>query len=426
MSAAKKTGMTSLAPLVKKVIPSVVNISSLSQAASGNPLVDDPELSNLFDMPTDSHPGTKSLGSGVIVNAQLGYIVTNSHVIQDHDKIVVSLEDDRIFRAKIIGSDPESDIAVIQINADNLVAISFADSKKIKVGDFVVAIGNTFGLGQSVSSGIISALGRSGFGPTEFIQTDATINPGNTGGPLLNLKGQLVGINTAILGTDGANIGISFAIPSNIAHDRLMQLVEFGKVKRRRLGIRVQANNNSMRTLYNLKSKKGVVVTHVAKHSLAEKSKMKHGDLLTHINGIAINNPAEVHNILAEHQENKLSISVIRRGRLLTLEIGASIPNHLSEAIGGEQVNVKLAGATISNIGSQHPLYGRVQGVVLRKVFKGSPAWLEGLRSEDVVVSVNRQTISNVEEMRRAAKSRRDRTLLNIKRGKKALFILVR
>lgn len=416
----------SLAPMVKRVLPSVVNISSSSPASNGNPLIDDPELSPIFDIPTESNPGTNSLGSGVVVNANLGYIITNSHVIQNQDKIRVTLFDGRSFLAKIIGTDAESDIAIIQVNADNLVAVKFANSRSIRVGDFVLAIGNTYGLGQSVSSGIVSALDRSGLGMKGFIQTDATINPGNTGGALLDLKGRLVGINTALMGSDGISVGISFAIPSNKAKEVLNQIVEFGSIRRKRLGIRVQAINSAMKTLYSLTSDKGVVIGHVAKQSAAEKAGLRIGDVITHINGIAILGPASVQDMLADFSGKKLQLSVISNKRSKTVMINYPKSPHHHIQLGGEQINKKLAGAIISNISAEHSLYGRVQGVILHRVFKGSPAWREGLRANDVIVSVNRQSISNIEEMRRAAKSRQDRTLLDIKRGDKALFVLVR
>ncbi|MDX2426446.1 MAG: trypsin-like peptidase domain-containing protein, partial [Cycloclasticus sp.] len=237
--------LPSLAPILDKVTPAVVNIATKNFVQQReNPLLQDPFFRRFFQIPnTPTKRSSQSLGSGVIVDAQKGLIITNHHVIGKADEITVTLRDGRSFNATVVGSDPESDVAVIKIKAEGLTKLKIADSDNLRVGDFVVAIGNPFGLGQTVTSGIVSALGRSGLGIEgyeDFIQTDASINPGNSGGALINLRGELIGINTAIIAPNGGNVGIGFAIPSNMAISLKDQLVKFGKTNRGQLGISVQ------------------------------------------------------------------------------------------------------------------------------------------------------------------------------------------
>ncbi len=230
--------LPSLAPMLEHVTPAVVNINSKTRVAVRDPFFDDPMFRRFFGIPNGPRERVQqSLGSGVVVDAAKGYVLTNNHVVEGADDIAVTIADGRTVKAKVLGTDPDSDLAVIQIPAEKLTALPVADTSKLRVGDFVVAVGEPFGLGQTVTSGIVSALGRTGLGGSgvqNFIQTDASINPGNSGGALVNLRGELVGINTMIFSPSGGNVGIGFAIPSNLALDVMRQLIEFGEVKSRR------------------------------------------------------------------------------------------------------------------------------------------------------------------------------------------------
>ena len=276
---------TSLAPMIKRVKSSVVNISTYSTQQYGyNPLLSDPFFRYFFDLPDpgefrEEERRQQSAGSGVIVNAKAGIVMTNYHVIESADEVFVGTIDGRSFKANIVGTDPELDIAILEIDADNLTRITLADSSLLEVGDFVVAIGNPFGLGQTVTTGIVSALGRSGLGLEgyeNFIQTDASINPGNSGGALVDLEGNLVGINTAIIAPGGGNVGIGFAIPINMAKASMSQIMQYGEVRRGQIGIGIQNINPELREAFNLgNGQSGILVSHVEKGSATEKSGFK-------------------------------------------------------------------------------------------------------------------------------------------------------
>ena len=271
-------GVPSLAPMLENVTPAVVNIYTISEAEETTQQIDDPFLRKFFNIPGQQKSKKKNragLGSGVIINSKKGYIITNNHVIARAKDIKVKLQDGREFKATLVGSDPASDVAVIKISPDKLHAIRFSDSDKLRVGDFVVAIGNPFGIGQTVTSGIVSALGRSGLGIEayeNFIQTDASINPGNSGGALVNLKGELIGINTAIIGSRGGSgsVGIGLAIPVNMALDITKQLIKYGKVRRGYLGVSAQDLTNDLSKAFGIKTNKGAIITQVLKDSPAD------------------------------------------------------------------------------------------------------------------------------------------------------------
>jgi len=307
--------LPSLAPILERVTPAVVNISTRGVMHERNPLMEDPFFRRFFDIPeTNAAPTPQSLGSGVIVDAKRGLVITNNHVIENAAEILVTLSDGRETLAKVIGTDPQADIAIIEINETDLSELTWADSTALRVGDFCIAIGNPFGLGQTVTSGIVSALGRSGLGIEDFedfIQTDASINPGNSGGALINLHGELIGINTAIVGPSGGNVGIGFAIPSNMASDILEQLVEFGEVKRGALGIVAQPLTPELARAFGVNSRYGVIIGRIRADSPADKAGLQVGDVITAIDGRPVRDIRGVKN----------RIGLVRLGQRLQLQV---------------------------------------------------------------------------------------------------------
>ncbi|MCB1318685.1 MAG: Do family serine endopeptidase, partial [Leptospiraceae bacterium] len=313
--------LPTLAPMLERVTPSIVNISTASKVVVQSPLFDDPFFRRFFQIPNQQPRERKrtGLGSGVIIDAKNGYVITNNHVIDNAEEIVVTLQDERSFDAKVIGTDAGADIAVIQIQADHLTEIAISDSKDLRQGDFVVAIGNPFGLGHTATTGIVSALGRSGLGIEsyeDFIQTDASINPGNSGGALVNLRGELIGINTAILGPSGGNIGIGFAIPSNMALDVTQQLIDHGEVKRGRLGFTAQDLTPELAQAFNIQVDKGVVVARVEPDSPADKAGLQAGDVITAVNGEPISNSVDIRNMIGLIRVGtRMRMDIVRNGK---------------------------------------------------------------------------------------------------------------
>ncbi len=306
-AAGASSPLPSLAPMVKRVSPAVVNIATrgeVEEQAPRNPLMNDPFFRRFFDIPSESEPRRRqfqSAGSGVIVDAPNGYIITNFHVIENADAIAVTLLDDRSFPAKIIGIDKGADLALLQARQPDLVALTLGDSARLEVGDFVVAIGNPFGLQHTVTAGIVSALGRSGINPggyEDFIQTDASINPGNSGGALVDLRGELIGINSAILSGSGGNIGIGFAIPVNIVKSVMGQLIQFGQVRRGVLGVNIYDVTAEVAREYGLPEHSGAWVANVAQGSPAERAGVAKGDIITSLNGIHMKGAGQLRNAI--------------------------------------------------------------------------------------------------------------------------------
>jgi serine protease Do/serine protease DegQ len=417
--------LPTLAPMLERTTPSVVNISTTGKVVVRDPFFDDPFFRRFFDIPQQQRERrTTGLGSGVIIDAGNGYIITNSHVIDKAQDIVVTLEDGQRFDANVIGKDPGADIAVIQIDAPNLNEISLGNSDVLRQGDFVVAIGNPFGLGQTVTSGIVSALGRSGLGIEsyeDFIQTDASINPGNSGGALVNLRGELIGINTAIYGPSGGNVGIGFAIPVNMAKQITEQLIEHGEVKRGRLGFSAQDLTPELAQAFGITHNKGVVVARVEPDSPADKANMKVGDVIIKVNEREVQSSAQVRNEIGLLRiGDRVKIGILRNGKARTLT--ATVEDQVTKSIQGKKLSKFLAGAEFGEV-NQETARGSVSGIeVLSVTGKAASA---GLRKGDFILSVNKRRVKNIQDMKTALQISSDNILLNIQRDSRGLFLLI-
>ena len=417
--------LPTLAPMLERTTPSVVNISTTGKVVVRDPFFDDPFFRRFFDVPQQRRERrTTGLGSGVIIDARNGYVVTNSHVIDKAQDIVVTLEDGQRFDAKVIGKDPGADIAVIQIDAKNLKEISLGNSDALRQGDFVVAIGNPFGLGQTVTSGIVSALGRSGLGIEsyeDFIQTDASINPGNSGGALVNLRGELIGINTAIYGPNGGNVGIGFAIPMNMAKQIMQQLIEYGEVKRGRLGFSAQNLTPELAQAFGITRNKGVVVARVEADSPADKAGMKVGDVIIEFNGKEVQSSGQVRNEIGLLRiGNRVKIEVLRNSKSRTLT--ATVEDQVTKSVAGVKLSKFLSGAEFGEV-REETSRGSISGIeVLSASGKAASA---GLRKGDIILSVNKQRVKNIGDMKTAIKRNADAMLLNLQRDSRGLFLLI-
>jgi Do/DeqQ family serine protease len=409
--------MPSLAPMVKRVSPAVVNIATRGtmkeDPSQRNPLLDDPFFRRFFDVPPDARPRERqfqSAGSGVIVDAKNGYIITNYHVVENATEITITLLDNRTFSAKVIGSDEGADVAVLQAKQPNLVAMALGDSTRLEVGDYVVAIGNPFGLQHTVTAGIVSALGRTGINPDgyeDFIQTDASINPGNSGGALVNLRGELVGINSAILSRTGGNIGIGFAIPVNMVKGVMDQLIKYGQVKRGVLGVNIYNVTPDIAKEFGLTESSGALVAGVVQGSAAERAGVKTRDLITSINGVAIKDAAELRNTIGMLRiGDKVEIGLLRDGK--PLKVTALIAER-GDATNAADINKGLEGAEFGDA----PDGG---GVLVKSIQEGSPAEKNGLRSNDLIVAVGRTSVTNTKAFKEAAKNA-NVLVLSLRRG---------
>jgi len=417
-----ETPVPSLAPMLKRVSPAVVNIATRGTVQEQNPLLNDPFFRRFFEGPNQQprQREFQSAGSGVIVDAKNGYIITNAHVVENATDITVQLLDNRSLKAKVIGTDPGSDVAVLKVQAGNLVDLPIADSDRAEVGDFVVAIGNPFGLGHTVTSGIVSALGRSGINPEgyeDFIQTDASINPGNSGGALVNLSGQLVGVNSAILSRTGGNIGIGFAIPSNMMKTVMNQLIKFGAVKRGVLGVNIQTLVPEIATSMDLpEGTQGALVSQVVDGSAAEKAGVKAGDVITAVNGRPVKDAGSLRNSIGLISiGEKVDLSLLREGKPRRVTAVVSERDATAEAKAAG-THPGLEGADI--IDSQN-------GVLIRSVAEGSPAAQRGLRANDVILAVGRTRVASVADFRRATEGQAA-FVVQIRRGSAMLVIPIR
>jgi len=424
--------MPTLAPMLEQSKPAVVNIATQSHVqVRDNPLLNDPFFRKFFNIPEQQprQRSKQSLGSGVIFDAKEGLVLTNNHVIHRADEITVSLTDGRSFQAELVGSDPATDVALIKIPAENLSALPLADSDQLRVGDFVVAIGNPFGLGQTVTSGIVSALGRSGLGIEgyeNFIQTDASINPGNSGGALVNLRGELVGINTAIFspGQKAGNIGIGFAIPSNMVKQITDQLLEYGEVRRAHLGVQMQDINSELAKAFDIKSGGGAVVTRIAKDSAAESAGLQVGDVVTAIDGHRLLNADSLRNTIGLLMVGQtIELTILRDGEQKTLKAKVK---EMQKQVSQNDVHPKLSGATFGDIEESSPYFGKIDGVMVYSVKRGSAAENAGLHAKDIITSVNKQTIKNLEDFKPLVFNNGKQLLLNITRNGRAMFLILR
>ena len=419
--------LPSLAPMLERVTPAVVNISSKTHVrVATDPLLDDPFFRRFFGVPNLPRERVEqSLGSGVIVDASKGYVLTNNHVVQGADDISVTLHDGRTLKASVVGTDPDTDVAVIQIPAQNLTALAVADSAQLRVGDFVVAVGNPFGLGQTVTSGIVSALGRTGLkglGYQNFIQTYASINPGNSGGALVNLRGELVGINSAIFSPSGGNVGIGFAIPSNLAGNVMRQLVRSGTVKRGSLGVETQDLTPEIAEMLGTAPGKGAVVTRVQADSPADRAGLKPGDVVLALNDTSVSDEADLHNaegLLPVGSEVKLKL--LRDGKVEM--VSASLAAQELATADGQGLDPRLAGAAFVDLGERQRQQG-LGGASIARVAAGSRAEANGLRAGDVVVAVNQVELRDLKDLRALLTQRRPRQLLlTVGRGRNAFLV---
>ncbi len=420
----------SLAPIVKRVSPAVVNISTSGHVTvQQSPFFNDPFFQQFFGMPNQPiERNFQALGSGVIVDAAKGYILTNNHVIENADKITVTLYDGRSFKARVVGRDPDTDIAVLHIDAKDLVQIPLGNSSTLQVGDFVIAIGNPFGLNHTVTAGIVSAKGRTQVQDgkySDFIQTDAAINAGNSGGALVNLEGQLVGINTMIVTSGGSrgNIGIGFAIPINMAKDVMDQLIQYGKVERGMLGVQVQTLTPELAQALKISQNQGAVVMQVVPDSQAQKAGIKPNDVIVSVNGSPVSSAQDVSNVIGLLRVGTpVTLGILRNGQQITIH--AKIGNTQSEQVASAE-HPQLRGITVGNLNESSPLYGQVKGVLVTGVDPNSEAYAAGLRTGDVITAVNREAVSNVAEFSKALAQASSTVALRVRHNDQVFYLVL-
>lgn len=419
--------LPTLAPMLKRVNPAVVNIATYSTQRINNPLLNDPFFRYFFNIPDNQNRQApqkrqQSAGSGVIVDAKKGTVITNYHVVKDADEVRVSLNDGRSFIAKVVGVDKELDVAVLHINAKNLIAMKMANSDQLEVGDFVLAIGNPFALGQTVTTGIVSALGRTGLGIEgyeNFIQTDASINPGNSGGALVDLAGDLVGINTAIIAPSGGNVGIGFAIPINMVKSSMEQILKHGKVTRGEVGINIQNITPDLQSAFNLRNgQQGVLVTGVADHSPAKKAGIKPGDVIVAVNNEKTTSTGILRSQIGIHSVgDKIKLTIIRNEQQKDITVKIGKMEKLSAS--SDELHPLLRGVKFAK--NQDG-----DGVVITAIAPNSPAAYAGLRAGDIIVSVNRERVNDITSLKHALAKDKKKVLMHVNRGDGSFFLVLR
>lgn len=411
--------LPTLAPMLEKINPAVVNIATYSSSENDNPLLRDPAFRRFFNIPQQPERRERSAGSGVIIDAAKGTVITNYHVIKGADEIQVSLTDGRTFKAELVGSDPEVDIAVLKIDNDNLTEIKRADSEALRVGDFVVAIGNPFGLGQTVTTGIVSALGRTGLGLEgyeDFIQTDASINPGNSGGALVNLRGELVGINTAIIAPSGGNVGIGFAIPMNMANVSVEQILKHGEVKRGQIGVGIQDVTPELQKAFDLKNgQQGVLISNVSEGSEADKAGLLPGDVVVAVDGKETTSASQLRNQIGIRRiGDTVKITLIREGKEKTVKVKVGDP--LAGTNG--ELHPLLKGATFEQNKDGY-------GVLITQLARNSKVARSGLRPGDVIIGANRIRTDSLEDFQGALQRNKKQVLLHVQRGMGTFYVVI-
>ena len=437
MSLDSERGVLSMAPLLDRITPAVVSINVRSTAKA-------PKLSNrneellerFFGGRMPNEPREKrGLGSGVIVNAADGLIITNAHVIEDADEIIVTLKDKRQLEAEIVGTDKKTDIALIKVSAKKLAELQIAKASEVRVGDYVIAVGNPFGLSHSVTSGIVSALGRdngSGDGYQDFIQTDASINPGNSGGALVNSKGELIGINSAIISRSGGNQGIGFAVPTNIVQAVMRQLISYGEVRRGRIGVLIGDITPTLKEALDLTTLDGALVSQVVEDSPAEKAGLKRDDVIISFNGRAIKDASDIRNAvgLVEPGE-RYTITYLREGRKIKRRIEVEAVDENDEqsdslAMNNGPETKNFSGATLANIPADLNLRGGSEGVYVSEVEISSKAQRAGLVKGDVIRSVNRRDVQNLESFNKLTKGEDGPFALSVERNGSTFYVAIK
>jgi len=416
--------MPSLAPLVKRVAPAVVNIR-VSQTVDSPSVYGDEMFRRFFGIPDEPRGRSRevaSAGSGVIVDAENGYILTNHHVVANADQIQISLFNEDSLDAEIIGSDAPTDIALLRVDPDSLTDLPIGDSDAVEVGDFVIAIGNPFGLGHTVTSGIVSALGRTGIsrnGLEDFIQTDASINPGNSGGALVNMRGELVGINSAIISGSGGNVGIGFAVPSEIARSIMRQILDFGEVRRGLLGVTIQTIDEESAEALGTEVDHGALITGIEPGSAAEGAGLRVDDIITGVDNRRIDNNRELANAIGlRGSGEEVKIDFVRDGS--SRSVMAELGQRSTEQIGGTDIHPGLQGAEFATSSTRSN-----GGIEVTAVEPDSPAAQRGLRGGDIITAANRQPVQSISQLREIAAGTRILFLL-VRRGDRQLMVQIR